>query len=99
MQEIANTEITILKNIIKGIPHVIVVDAVVNSATQSTITTCNTLYLNTSKFVTIDAIKYKVVSFVLNTTIVLEPVTSGDPLVDTSTTSFTIPTPNFHDRS
>jgi hypothetical protein len=88
-------EITILEQILDNIVHTILVDSVENTDDTSIIYTCNTLYLNTGKFVTINDVEYKVESFVLNTSLTLSPVDS-DELVDEATESFIIDTPNFY---
>jgi len=91
----ARNEITLLKSIIENIVFNIQV-VLVENTTVSTLTVCNTLYLHTDSKVTIDDIEYNVDSFVINQQLVLSPVTSGDPLVDVTTTAFVIDTPTFY---
>lgn len=89
-------EIKILKAVIEAVVHKITVDSIVIDGLYSTVNTCNTLYLNTGKILTIDAVKYRVTEFVLNEYFILKAV-KGTSTINPALTEITIPNPRFYD--
>lgn len=89
-------EIGIFKAVVEAVVHEITVDSIVIDGVYSTVYTCNTLYLNIGKRITIGATKYKVTEFVINESFTLKAV-KGTSTIDPALTSITIPNPIFYD--
>lgn len=90
-------EIQLLKQVIEAVVHKIFVDEVEIIGQTAKIYTCNTLYLNTGKLITIEDIEYRVDSFIINEYIIVSPRTAGDDLPPTDLEDFTIPNPRYYD--
>lgn len=89
-------EIKILKAVIEAVVHKITVESIEIDGVFSTVNTCNTLYLNTGKVLTIGGVKYRVTEFVINEYFTLKPL-RGTSTIDPSLTEITIPNPRFYD--
>lgn len=90
------SEIDILKEVVDAIVYKITVTQVELLTGAAKIYTCNTIYLNTGKIITIDSVKYRITEFLDNTYIIVKPV-KGTTLPSTSLTEFTVDNPIFYD--
>ena len=74
-------------------PDFIISSAVDNLDGTFTLETINTYWLTINKRITIDSIEYRITAFVINESITIKPITTGDPIP--TVTLFTIPAPLF----
>lgn len=82
-------EILILRDLIEALIHTVTVDSI-DDDDETKVYVCNTYYLHTGSFFTIDDVKYTVQSFKINAWIKLD-VALPDP-----TATFDIPIPSFY---
>lgn len=89
-------EIGLFKEVVEAVVHKLTVTEITLTATHAKIYTCNTLYLNPGKIITITGVRYRVTSFLINEWIEVKPV-KGTTLPATNITEITIPNPKFYD--